>query len=46
MNSLQSKIKDTNIRVIFPYIAFIVVFLIFAITHTDRFLTITKMKTI
>lgn len=46
MNRLQNKIKDTNIRVIFPYIAFIVVFLIFAITQADRFLTITNMKTI
>lgn len=46
MNSLKSKIKETNIRVIFPYIAFIVVFLIFATTQTDRFLTLTNMKTI
>lgn len=46
MNSLKSKIKDTNIRVIFPYIAFLAVFLIFAVTQTDRFLTFTNMKTI
>ena len=46
MNRIKSKLKDTNIRVVFPYIAFIAVFLIFAVTQPGRFLTITNMKTI
>ena len=46
MSQLQEKSKKFNIKAIFPYLAFVAVFLVFAITQPEKFLTITNMKTI
>lgn len=46
MGKLKKKIIDSNIRKLFPYFVFIMVYLIFALTQKDKFLTIANMKNI
>lgn len=46
MNGIKEKVKNINIKAIFPYLTFILVFSLFSIVKPDKFLTINNMKTI
>lgn len=46
MDNLKNKIIDLNVRKHFPYFVFIIVYLTFAFTQRDRFLTMANMKNI
>lgn len=46
MGKLKKKIDDINIRKLFPYFVFLIVYLTFAITQRDKFLSIANMKNI
>ena len=46
MGKLKKKMIEAKVRKLFPYLVFIIVYLIFAVTQSDRFLTIANMKNI